>query len=77
MIKNFWKGGRKITIMHWKNRICPKCKSVMVGYPAISRKDNKTLICSNCGILESIEIFIKRYGKEDFRYGASRNQRNI
>lgn len=49
----------------------------MVGYPAISRKDNKTLICSNCGVLESIEIFIKRYGKEDFIYGASRNQRNI
>ena len=50
--------------MHWKNRICPKCKSVIAGYPAISRKDNKTLICSNCGISEALETFIKVHRKE-------------
>lgn len=40
-------------------KICPKCKNHIVGYPAISRKDNRTEICSNCGVLEALEAFIK------------------
>lgn len=34
---------------------CPKCKKEIKGYPAISRKDNKTKICSDCGIREALE----------------------
>lgn len=47
----------KGTKLKYKNRICPHCKKPIIGYPAISRKDNKTEICSNCGTLEALEIF--------------------
>ena len=40
-------------------KVCPRCKNSIVGYPAISRKDNKTEICSNCGTLEALEDFIE------------------
>ena len=35
---------------------CPKCKKQYDGYPALSRVDNKTKICSLCGIAEAIAI---------------------
>lgn len=38
-----------------KNRVCPICGKVYNEYPAISRKDNKTEICSGCGIAEAFE----------------------
>lgn len=38
---------------------CPKCNKKIVGYPAISRVDNKTKICSECGMLEALEEFNK------------------
>lgn len=36
-------------------RICPKCNKKYKEPPAISRKDNKTEICSACGTREAIE----------------------
>ena len=36
-------------------RICPKCGKTLKGYPALSRTDNKTEICSDCGILEALD----------------------
>ena len=41
------------------NKKCPKCNKELGEYPAISRKDNKTEICSNCGMLEALEDFNK------------------
>lgn len=38
-------------------KVCPNCGSDIVGYPALSRKDNKTEICSECGQLEALEDF--------------------
>lgn len=38
-------------------KICPICKKVYTGYPAISRMDNKTLICSECGMGEIQDPF--------------------
>ncbi|HJJ12542.1 MAG TPA: hypothetical protein OIM48_04485 [Clostridiaceae bacterium] len=38
-------------------KVCPMCKKVYTGYPATSRKDNKTLICSECGMKEVQEPF--------------------
>lgn len=38
-------------------KVCPVCKKVYTDYPAISRKDNKTLICSECGMKEIQEPF--------------------
>lgn len=40
-------------------KVCPICKNSRVGYPAISRKDNKTEICATCGTIEALEDFIK------------------
>ena len=50
------------------NRIrkCPYCGAEYQGHPAISRKDNKTPICPDCGTreaLESIGIDIKEQEK--------------
>lgn len=39
--------------------VCPLCGEDYDGYPAISRKDNKTKICSKCGTNESLIEFIK------------------
>lgn len=42
---------------NYENKICPCCKEPIVRYPALSRVDNKTEICSKCGILEALETF--------------------
>lgn len=49
----------KITENSDKTKICPICNKEIGRYPAISRKDNKTEICSNCGMLEALEEFHK------------------
>lgn len=36
---------------------CPICGNPLGKYPAISREDNKTKICSNCGTLEALAAF--------------------
>ena len=35
--------------------VCPKCGQPYKGRPALSRKDNKTLICPDCGVREALE----------------------
>ena len=45
----------------WK---CPRCKFDVNDYPAISRRDNKTEICSNCGIEEAMFDFEMHLEKE-------------
>ena len=34
--------------------LCPICHKEIIGYPAISRKDNKTKICSTCGVNQAL-----------------------
>ena len=46
-----------------KRRICSKCSGPMGGYPAISRKDNKTEICSTCGLKEALEAYNRNRSK--------------
>lgn len=38
-------------------RVCPICGKEYSGYPAISRRDNKTEICSDCGTAEAMQDF--------------------
>lgn len=39
------------------NMVCPSCKNNILedGANALSRKDNETEICSNCGTMEALE----------------------
>ena len=36
-------------------KICPKCNGPLGDRPALSRRDNKTDICSECGYKEAME----------------------
>ena len=38
-------------------KICPVCGKEYTDYPALSRKDNKTEICKQCGIIEAMNAF--------------------
>lgn len=40
--------------------VCPKCHNPYTGYPAISRIDNKTKICSGCGVTEALIDFVTK-----------------
>ena len=46
-------------------RLCPKCDGLYTGYPAISRRDNKTEICTACGISEALEDAYNNMGEEE------------
>ena len=40
--------------------ICPQCGKEITSFPALSRRDNKTEICSKCGMEEAmIDLFFK------------------
>lgn len=44
-----------------KRHKCPKCGKEYIGYPALSRKDNKTKICPVCGLKEAIVLFLESH----------------
>lgn len=44
-----------------KIKKCPLCKKQYTGYPAISRKDNKTEICPDCGRKEAMLDFYRNF----------------
>ena len=35
--------------------VCPRCGKSYYGRPALSRADNETLICPDCGTREALE----------------------
>ena len=37
-----------------KLRLCPRCGKTYHGYPALSRVDNMTPICPDCGTREAL-----------------------
>ncbi|MBR3365991.1 hypothetical protein IKG48_02625 [Candidatus Saccharibacteria bacterium] len=43
-----------------KRHKCPKCGAYYTGYPALSRDDNKTEICPECGVKEAIGMYDER-----------------
>lgn len=45
--------------------VCPICKHEYDGYLALSRKENKTPICSECGMKEAIVNFINNQKSQD------------
>ena len=38
-----------------EKRICPECGKEYSFRPALSRKDNKTMICPKCGMMEALD----------------------
>lgn len=56
-------GVDEFEIIEEQEKICPKCGNYIQGRPALSRADNKTEICSNCGTLEALEVFEKYQGE--------------
>ena len=46
-------------------KMCPKvgCTNPIGKYPALSRRDNETDICSECGTIEAFEDFHKKLDK--------------
>lgn len=36
--------------------VCPKCGQEYKGVPALSREDNATMICPDCGTREALEF---------------------
>ena len=38
-----------------QTRICPRCGMTYTEPPALSRSDNETLICPDCGTREALE----------------------
>lgn len=38
-----------------EERTCPKCGQRYIGVPALSRIDNSTYICPDCGTREALE----------------------
>ena len=52
-----WDNGSSLNVVYGVDivrRICPMCGGIMSEYPALSRRDNKTEICSDCGIREAL-----------------------
>lgn len=47
-----------------KIRKCPKCGKIYGDYPAISRRDNQTEICPECGVQEALEDFFREDKKD-------------
>lgn len=36
-------------------KICPRCGNAYHGVPALSRTDNETLVCPDCGTREALD----------------------
>lgn len=56
-----------------KRRKCPKCGKYYVGYPALSREDNKTEICPECGVKEALTIFLDQTQKHGRLFAYNRH----
>jgi uncharacterized FlgJ-related protein len=57
-----------------KSWYCPRCNEFTSGHPAISRRDNKTKICSLCGQREA--VFDAMHEKHKFSSVALELERN-
>ena len=36
---------------------CPRCEKIYTGYSALSRRDNETELCPDCGMEEAVVDF--------------------
>lgn len=50
---------------------CSNCGGKFIGHPAISRKDNKSPVCSQCGMAEAINDFALASFLEDLQISSN------
>lgn len=53
--------GNGVDTVAW---VCPTCGKETTDFPAISRRDNKTEICSQCGTYEAMLNWAKHIIEE-------------
>ena len=59
-------------------KICPRCGKPYHDVPAISRMDNETLICPDCGTREALEsIDVNKEEQEEILAIIHRERRNL
>ena len=51
---------RTLTCKILEIQCCPKCKKEFTEYPALSREDNETEICPECGVSEAMKMYFCR-----------------
>ena len=49
--------------MSEEKKVCPKCGNEYTEHPAISRVDNETEICPDCGMVEALEAYERTQGR--------------
>ena len=55
-----WDNGSGLNVVYGEDAVkkvttCPKCGKEYSGRPALSRTDNKTQICPDCGTIEALD----------------------
>ena len=50
-----------------QQRTCPNCGKKYSEHPALSRKDNETLICADCGTKEALAEYLQATNPADRR----------
>ena len=68
-------GGNAVKIdANARIKICPRCGNSYHGASALSRRDNETLVCPDCGTREALESI--GVGADEESMGLSRMNRN-
>ena len=49
-----------------RKAVCPCCGKTYYGHPALSRVDNETLICPDCGTREALKSIGVSAKEQDF-----------
>lgn len=55
-----WDNGSGLNVIYGEDvvrKICPVCGGLLTAHPALSRRDNKTQVCPDCGIREALSDF--------------------
>ena len=55
-----WDNGSGLNVIYGEDvvrKICPVCGGPLTAHPALSRKDNKTEVCPDCGIRRALSDF--------------------
>ena len=55
-----WDNGSGLNVIYGEDvvrKICPSCGGPLTAHPALSRRDNKTQVCPDCGIREALSDF--------------------